>query len=100
KANTDTISLTINGFSDKQVTYAKQSLALLAKPELNKAQFALLKAQYEREINNFRLRPPHQQAFSLTSGVLDPYGATYKEKKKLLETINVNDLSDFINDFS
>lgn len=96
----DTMTLSINGFSDKQALYARQAIALLAAPEINKDQFELLKTQYQRELNNFTLLPPYQQAFTLTSGVLDPTGITYKAKQEQLASIGIDDLVSFIHEFS
>ncbi|WP_413284850.1 insulinase family protein [Vibrio sp. MA40-2] len=90
------ITLSISGFSQKQPELLAMILTQFAKREFSSDRFKLIKKQMLRSWKNAAKDRPISQLFNAMTGLLQPNNPPYAALIEALETIQVDELSNFV----
>ncbi|USD40342.1 insulinase family protein [Vibrio sp. SCSIO 43135] len=90
------VTLTISGFSQKQPELMKMILQRFAAREFNSQRFDSIKQQLLRSWNNSAQDRPISQLFNAMTGILQPNNPPYQDLIAALESIEVNELAEFV----
>ncbi|MFM2589274.1 insulinase family protein [Vibrio sp. TBV020] len=90
------VTLTISGFSQKQPELMKLILSRFAKRDFSQQRFETIKQQLLRNWRNSAQDRPISQLFNALTGILQPNNPPYSVLLEALESIDVNELSSFV----
>ena len=90
------VTLSISGFSQKQPELLKMILAQFAKRDFKPDRFKLIKKQMLRNWRNAAKDRPISQLFNAMTGILQPNNPPYLALIEALESIEVDELSNFV----
>lgn len=90
------ITLSISGFSQKQPELLKMILGQFAKRDFKPDRFKLIKKQMLRNWRNAAKDRPISQLFNAMTGILQPNNPPYLALIEALESIEVDELSNFV----
>ncbi|MDC0611716.1 insulinase family protein [Vibrio sp.] len=92
------VTLSISGFSEKQPQLLEMILHKFANREFSSKRFESIKTQLYRSWSNASKDRPISQLFNAMTGLLQPNNPPYDALLKSLETIRVDELSQFVKD--
>ncbi|MGF1695936.1 insulinase family protein [Vibrio lamellibrachiae] len=92
------VTLSISGFSQKQADLMEMILAQFAARQFNSERFESIKQQLLRSWRNSSQDRPISQLFNAITGLLQPNNPPYASLIEALETIDVEELSSFVDD--
>ncbi|QFT09194.1 insulinase family protein [Vibrio sp. THAF190c] len=90
------VTLTISGFSRKQPQLLNMILERFASRQFSPARFDTIKSQLLRSWSNASQDRPISQLFNAMTGLLQPNNPPYSVLIEALETIEVDELSSFV----
>ncbi|MEZ9058785.1 insulinase family protein [Vibrio pelagius] len=90
------VTLTISGFSRKQPQLLNMILERFASRQFSPARFETIKSQLLRSWSNASQDRPISQLFNAMTGLLQPNNPPYSVLIEALETIEVDELSSFV----
>ncbi|MBD0785099.1 insulinase family protein [Vibrio sp. Y2-5] len=90
------VTLTISGFSQKQPQLMEMILSKFAERSFSSKRFDTIKQQMLRNWRNAAHDKPISQLFSNMTGLLQPNNPPYPALLEALETIEVDDLAEFV----
>ena len=90
------VTLTISGFSRKQPQLLNMILERFASRQFSPARFDTIKSQLLRSWSNASQDRPISQLFNAMTGLLQPNNPPYSVLIEALETIQVDELSSFV----
>lgn len=90
------VTLTISGFSQKQPELMRLILSRFAQRDFSETRFDNIKQQLLRNWLNSAQDRPISQLFNALTGILQPNNPPYAVLVEALETINVDELSSFV----
>lgn len=90
------VTLSISGFSQKQPELLKMILSQFAKRDFKSDSFKLIKKQMLRNWRNAAKDRPISQLFNAMTGILQPNNPPYLALIEALESIEVDELSNFV----
>ena len=90
------VTLSISGFSQKQPELLKMILKQFIERDFKPERFKLVKKQMLRNWNNAKKDRPISQLFNTMTGILQPNNPPYDALIEALETIEVDELSGFV----
>ncbi|MCK6262671.1 insulinase family protein [Vibrio sp. ZSDE26] len=92
------VTLSISGFSQKQADLMEMILSQFAARQFNPERFDSIKQQLLRSWRNSSQDRPISQLFNAITGLLQPNNPPYSVLIEALETIDVDELSIFVNE--
>ncbi|MFC1234296.1 insulinase family protein [Vibrio sp. F74] len=90
------VTLSISGFSQKQPELLKMILGQFGKRDFKSDRFKLIKKQMLRNWRNAAKDRPISQLFNAMTGILQPNNPPYLALIEALESIEVDELSNFV----
>ena len=90
------VTLSISGFSEKQPQLLSMIISKFAQRHFSDARFANIKTQLSRSWSNASQDRPIAQLFNAMTGLLQPNNPSYQHLLEALETIEITELSDFV----
>ncbi|MGO1295836.1 MAG: insulinase family protein [Vibrio sp.] len=90
------VTLSISGFSEKQPQLLTMIINKFAQRHFSDARFATIKTQLSRSWSNASQDRPIAQLFNAMTGLLQPNNPPYQHLLDELETIEITELSDFV----
>ncbi|WP_261815571.1 insulinase family protein [Vibrio gallicus] len=93
------ITLTLNGFSDKQPQLLRMILEKFADRHFDAERFEIIKAQMLRKLGNASKDRPLSQLFNQMSGLLQPNNPPAPELLEALQQVTIDELPAFVKQF-
>ncbi|GAM54744.1 protease III precursor [Vibrio ishigakensis] len=93
------ITLTLNGFSEKQPQLLRMILDKFATRNFDPERFEIIKAQMLRKLNNASKDRPLSQLFNNMAGLLQPNNPPARVLLEALEQVTVDELPKFVEQF-
>lgn len=90
------VTLSISGFSEKQPQLLAMIINKFSERHFSDARFSSVKNQLSRSWSNASQDRPIAQLFNAMTGLLQPNNPSYQHLLEALETIDVTELSDFV----